>query len=96
MGEYMQYINFAHLVIDTRDPRIGLLLLLHRLDDRLRRPRTQSLLARVQAIFIGMCGIILTGLVAAVAVEAFRGLRGERGEWHHMVRLLRHQTGVVK
>jgi hypothetical protein len=38
------------------------------------------LFARVLAIFIGMCGIILTGLVAAVAVEALRGLQGERGE----------------
>jgi CBS domain containing-hemolysin-like protein len=40
----------------------------------------KSLFARVLAIFIGMCGIILTGLVAAVAVEALRGLQGERGE----------------
>ncbi|MFL6719781.1 MAG: potassium channel family protein [Burkholderiaceae bacterium] len=40
----------------------------------------KSFLSRVLAILIGMCGVILSALVAAVAVEALRGLLDKRGE----------------
>jgi len=40
----------------------------------------KSFLSRVLAIVIGMCGVIVSALVAAVAVEALRGLLDKRGE----------------
>ena len=38
----------------------------------------KTLLARVLAIAIGICGVMLTALVAAVAVKAFEGARTTR------------------
>jgi hypothetical protein len=38
----------------------------------------KTLLTRSLAIVIGMCGILLTGLVAAVAVKALTDATGER------------------
>ena len=35
----------------------------------------KTLVARVLAIMIGMCGVLLTGLVAAVAVKALSAVR---------------------
>jgi hypothetical protein len=35
----------------------------------------KTLVARSLAIVIGICGIVLTGLVAAIAVEALRSVR---------------------
>jgi hypothetical protein len=40
----------------------------------------KSFLSRVLAILIGVCGVIVSALVAAVAVEALRGLLDKRGE----------------
>ena len=40
----------------------------------------KSFLSRVLAILIGVCGVIESALVAAVAVEALRGLLDKRGE----------------
>ena len=37
-------------------------------------------LARVFAVLIGMCGIVLTGLVAAVAVKAITAVHGASDE----------------
>ena len=34
------------------------------------------LLTRMLAIFIGVCGVLMTALLAAVAVKAFNALRG--------------------
>ena len=36
----------------------------------------KTLVARVLAIMIGICGVLLTGLVAAVAVKALSVVRG--------------------
>jgi hypothetical protein len=38
----------------------------------------KTFLARSLAIVIGMCGIVLTGLVAAIAVEALSSVRDAR------------------
>ena len=40
----------------------------------------KSFLSRVLAILIGVCGVIVSALVAAVAVEALRGLLDKGGE----------------
>ncbi len=40
----------------------------------------KTLLARVLAVLIGMCGVILTGLVAAVAVKAITAAHGTSDE----------------
>ena len=40
----------------------------------------KDVVGRLLAILIGMCGIILTGLIAAVAVEALRGGQGTPDE----------------
>ena len=37
----------------------------------------KSVLARMLAILIGMCGVLLTGLVAAIAVKALTAARGD-------------------
>jgi hypothetical protein len=39
----------------------------------------KTLVARVLAVTIGICGVLLTGLVAAVAVKALSGVRGGGG-----------------
>src|SRR5262249_16152989 len=40
----------------------------------------KTLLTRVLAIVIGMCGVVLTAVVAAVAVKALTAARGGSGE----------------
>ena len=39
----------------------------------------KTLLARTIAIFIGLCGVLFTALMAAVAVKALSGVRGGDG-----------------
>jgi ion channel len=40
----------------------------------------KALLARVLAILIGVCGVLVTALVAAVAVKALTAARGEASD----------------
>ena len=49
----------------------------HRADDRLWRPHAETVLPRLLAMIIGLSGIVVTGLFAAVSVEALRGTARE-------------------